>query len=480
MRLAAHPANMGNTRARAAARAVRLLGAALPLVSFAVVANAAPPVEKVALTNARIIPVVGQPLDKGTILIERGKIAAVGTDLPVPYDARVFDLKGKVVFPGMLDVHTPRGMDVGNEPRPVTPQLDAADALDPSQLFFEECLRLGVTGVHVIPGNNCTFGGLGRVVRPIGLTPAEMSLTDGAFLKIAITPRAGFDRMLQMATLRETFAELDDYLGKVAERRYEEKLKEDSPKDGPAKKADVGPAEEKKRGRELIRAEDIDDQHRNVLRLRGGVVRVLGEDGPTLFKPLGAFMYCGNAMDVGLALQFAKDNGFLDRTVLVLGGECHKATSELKKAARPVVLPGDLTFRELNPLTGDIRETFVPKKIYDAGLLWALVPGPDDSYAERMLTYQAAQCVRNGIPRDEALKAITLNPAKMLGLEKRLGSLEVGKDASLVVLSGDPLELSSVVEQVFIDGIPAYERSKDVRLQRLLSPGTSDSQEKPE
>ena len=432
------------------------------------------PPEKVAITGGKVIPVVGAPIDKGTILIERGQIVAVGADIEIPYDSRVFNVAGKVVFPGMIDVHTARGLDIQNEPRPVTPQLDAADALDPSQLFFEDCLRLGITTVHVIPSNNTVIGGLGRVVRPIGLSVAEMTVADGAFLKIAITPRAGFDRMLQMATLRETFAELDDYLAKVAEKRYEDKLKEDD------KKIDVGPAEARKRGRELIRAEDIDDQHRNVLRLRGGQIRVADQDGPTLFKPLGAYVYCGNAMDVGLAVKLAKDNTFFERMVLVLGGECFKASAELKQAARPVVLPQDLLYRETDPLTGDVRETFVPKKIYEAGLLFALVPGPDDSYAERMLTYQAARCVRSGIPRDEALKAITLNPAKMLRLEKQLGSIESGKDANLVIFSGDPLDFSSVVEQVFISGIPAYDRTKDARLQRLLSPGTSDSKEKPE
>jgi imidazolonepropionase-like amidohydrolase len=463
------------------------LGGCVALGAAAQTAAVAP--EHVALVGGHIIPVVGASIEKGTVLIEHGKISAVGEKVDVPYDARVFDVSGKYILPGMIDVHTARGLDIPNEPRPVTPQLDVADALDPSQLFFEDCLRLGITGVHVIPGNNTVMGGVGRVVRPIGLTVAEMTIAEGEFLKIAITPRVGFDRMVQMATLRETFLELDDYLAKLAEKRYEDKLKEED------KKIDVGPAEARKRGRELIRAEDVDDQHRNVLRLRGGRLPAeVGQSGTTttaqsthavgrdalLFKPLGAFVYCGDAMDVGLATQLAKDNGFFERLVLVLGGECHKAVGELKQAARPVVLPGELTYRETNPLTGEVRETFVPKEIFDAGLLFALVPGGDDSYAERMLTYQAAQCVRYGVPRDEALKAITLNPAKMLGLEKRLGSIEPGKDADLVIFSGDPLEFSSLVEQVFIDGIPAYERAKDVRLQRLLSPGTSDSTSKPE
>ena len=278
--------------------------------------------------------------------------------------------------------------------------------------------------------------------------------------------------MLQMAMLREAFLELDDYLAKLAEKRYEEKLKEDE------QEIEVGPAEARKRGRELIRAEDVDDQHRNLLRLRGGQVRVADEEGPTLFKPLGAFVHCNNAMDVAPAVRLAKDNGFFDRIVLVVGGECYKAVEELKQAARPIVLPPQLLYRETSPLTGEVRETFVPKKFFYAELEFALVPGPDDSYAERMLTYQAARCVRHGIPRDVALRAITLTPAKMLGLQDRLGSIEPGKDAHLVVFSGDPLDFDSVVETVFIDGIPAYEREKDVRLQRLLS--TDSEQPSPE
>ena len=261
----------------------------------------------------------------------------------------------------------------------------------------------------------------------------------------------------------ETFLELDDYLEKLAEQRYEEQLKEDK------QEIEVGPAEARKRGVELIRGEDLDDQHRNLLRLVGGQVRVGEQDGAVLFKPLGAFVYCGSAMDVAHAVRLAKDNGFFDRLVLVLGGECFKALGELKKAARPVVLPPELVHKETDPLTGEIRETFVPKKISEAGLLYAIVPGPDRSLAERMLNYQAARLVRHGVSRDEALRAITLNPAKVLGLDQRLGSIEPGKDAHLVVFSGDPLDFNSVVERVFIDGIPAYEREKDVRLKRLLS-----------
>lgn len=425
-----------------------------------------PPPERVALANARIIPIAGAPIAKGVVLLERGKIAAVGESVEVPYDARVYDCTGKVLMPGLVVAHTYRGMDVANEPRPVTPQLDAADAIDPSQLFFEDCLRLGHTVVHVIPGNNTVIGGLGRVVRPIGLTVAEMTIQDGQFLKVSTSGR--FERMQHMAQLREAFMELADYIPKLAESRYEEKQKEDE------KDVDVAPAEARKRGLELIRAEDVDAKYFNLLRLTGGVPRHEKAEGPKLAGALGAFVYAGAAMDVAAAVQVAKDNGFMDRAVLVLGGEAYKAVDALKQAALPVVLPPDLIYRETDPLTGAVRETFVARPIHDAGLKFALSPAADDSFAERMLVHQAARCVREGVPRDVALRAITLTPAEMLGLGGRLGSLEAGKDAHVVVFSGDPLDFDSVVEKVFIEGVLAYEREKDSRIQRLLSEGLDD------
>lgn len=436
-------------------------GAPLLACLLSAAALAAPPPERVALTNCRIIPVVGEPIDHGAILMDHGKLSAVAKEADVPYDARVFDLAGKTVMPGLIICHTARGLDIPNENRPIVPQLDAADALDPSQLFFEDCLRNGVTCVHVIPGNNTIIGGLGRIVRPIGMTVAEMTIAPGDFLKLSVSPRFDTDRMFQLASLREAFAELDDYMARLAEQRYEEKKKDEG------RSVDVGPAEARKRGRELIAAENVDDQHRNLLRLRGGHVRVGGEEGAQLFNPLGAFVYCANAMDIAPALQVAKEYGFADRLVLVLGGEAYKAIGELKTAARPVVLPPDLLYRETDPLTGKVREVFLPKRFSDAELLWALSPGADDSLSERLLTYQAARCVRGGVPRGDALRAITLNPAKILGLDQRLGSLEVGKDASLIVLSGDPLDYNTVVEKVFIEGLLVYEREKDVRLKRL-------------
>ncbi len=407
----------------------------------------APPA-KVALEGGRIIPVVGDDISKGTVLIEHGKITAVGKHVEVPYDAMVVDVSGKVIFPGMIDTHSARGMDIRNENLPVTPFLDVYDALDPSRLYFEDALRDGITSIHAIVANNCVIGSLSRVIHPIGLTPDEMTLQAPVALKLSVAPKRRSDRMVQMATLRETFLELADYLENLAETKYEESLEKED------KKIDVGPEEARKRGKPLIKFEDYDDAHRNLIKLTRG--------------ELGAFIYCGIAGDVGRAVKLAKDNGFFGRSTLVLGDACFKAVSEIKEAGRPVVLDPDLLYRERDPITGDIKETFIPKVFADAGVAFSLLPYPNNSLAERYLNYQAARCVRNGVDRKTALESITINPAKALGVGDRIGSIEVGKVANLVVFSGDPLDFESWVDMVYINGIRAYERKDDVRLKQLF------------
>ena len=427
------------------------------LIAGASVAVAAPPA-KLALRGARIIPVAGDDIEKGTLLIENGKITAIGANVEIPYDAMEVDVTGKVLFPGLVNAHDARGLDVPNENLPVTPFLDVYDAIDPSRGFFEDALRDGVTSIHVVVANNCVIGGISRVVHPIGLTPDEMTQAADVALKLSVAPKRGSDRMEQMATLRETFAELDDYLEKLAEEKYEESIKKED------KKIDVGPEEARKRGKPLIKPEDYDDKHANLVKLTRG--------------QLGAFVYGERAGDVGRAIELAKSHGFFDRSTFVLGAECFKAVAELKSAGRPVVLDQQLLYRERDAVTGKITETFVPKVFADAGVMFALQPDPDNSLAERYLNYQAARCVRNGIPRKTALEAITINPAKMLGMGDRIGSLETGKVANVVVFSGDPLDFNSWVERVYINGIEAYDRTEDVRLKQLMGeepPEVSDA-----
>ncbi len=257
----------------------------IPLVSAATVLASGPPA-KLALQGARIIPVVGDELASGTILIEHGKITAVGEEVDIPYDAMVIDVSGKVLFPGMVDAHSARALDRFNENLPVTPFLDVYDALDPSKVYFEDALRDGVTSVHVIVGNNCVIGGLSRVVNPIGLSPDEMTVAAPVAMKLSVAPKRGFDRMVQMATLRETFLELADYLERLAEKKYEESLEEKG------ELLEVGPEEARRLGKDLIGPDDYDDKHRSLVKLTSG--------------KLLAFVYCETASDVARAITLAK------------------------------------------------------------------------------------------------------------------------------------------------------------------------------
>lgn len=409
---------------------------------------AASPPEKLALTGGHVIPVVGEEIENGTILIEHGVITAIGEDVELPYDAMEVDVTGKVLFPGMINPHTWRGLDVPNESIPVAPFLDVYDAIDPSRLFFEDSLRDGVTTVHVMQANNCVIGGVSRAVRPIGLSVDEMTVMPEIGLKLVTTPRRGTDRMEQMASLREAFRKLDERIGDLAEAKYEGELEKDN------RTIDVGPEEARERGRELLRDSDYDDDSLNLVRLRRG--------------DLAAWFYAGRATDVRPAIEVATDQNLLDHMIFVLGTESHRAVEELKAADRPVVLAPSLYHRERDPMTDKLKETFIPKKMYDAGLKFALQPNPSASLAERYLNYQAAVCVRNGVPRTTAFKAITLHPAEMIGMGDTLGSIEVGKTANIVVFSGDPLDFSSWVEKVYIDGILAYDRERDHRLEKLM------------
>jgi len=405
---------------------------------------------KIALKAGRIITVADEEIRNGVILIDGGKILEVGKDLEIPFDFWVIELEeGQVVFPGMIEPHTSRGLDRSNESLPVVPFLSVFDAIDPSNLVFEDALRDGITALNICQGNNTAIGGMARVVRPIGMTVGEMTLKAEAGLKISVYPMRGQDRLTQMAILREAFRELGEYTDNLAESKYEEECKEKK------EEIKVPPAVAREKGIALLEEEDFDFKHKNLKKLSQG--------------RLPAFVYCNEAMDVSRAVEIAGKNGFLKRTVFVLGNECWKAVDEIKAAGRPVILDSSMVHREEDPLTGEESSTFVPLVFYEAGVSFAVSTDPNDAYGKRFPWYQAARLVRNGIPRDAALRTITFTAASLLGMGNRLGAIMPGYDATLLVLSGDPLDNATWVESVFIEGELVYEREKDHRLKELLT-----------
>jgi hypothetical protein len=427
--------------------------------------------ERLAVKGGKVLPVAGPPIENGVVLIRNGKIEAVGKDLAIPADAKVIDATGKVVVPGFIEAHSSRGMDQQNESNPNVPFLSVVDSIDPSQDYFEECRRNGVTAVAVVPGNNTMFGGQAAVVKTAGTFVDEMVVKRSVGIKISLKPVGDRNRMGHLATLRR---ELDDARDGVTTAR-------------PPATAAAPP------GAASEVTEGVDDtqprpggrrgQGRGAPAAGGGPsdVRLVREALTKLLKgETLAFIYCELAMDVPQAVKLVTD--YKLKAVLVLGPDCHKAAKQVAASKLPVVLDPTLVFWEADPRTGEEKQVILPKVYREAGVpvtfqvsgfaAGSLFRSPNlpPTLGANYLWYQAATAVKYGTPADEALASITKRPAEAIGMGKLVGTLEPGKDADLVVLTGDPLKLDTWVDKTVIGGKVVYERDQDRKLKHLLKP----------
>lgn len=413
--------------------------------------------DRIIIKGARIIPVSGPEIENGSILIENGKIVDVGKEIDTPYDARIIDGTGKVVFPGFVDAHFNRGIDRANEAYPVTPFLTVADSLDGSSFEFEDALRDGVTTLNVIHGNAQPIAGRGMVVRPIGRIVENMAVVWDGPLKMSFIPRQFSSHVAQFAEMRRVFGELQDYLDRLQNKREDDEELQKQQKEEEAKKEgakkDVKKDEKPQTPKEVKEEEEIDRRKRTLADLIKGRVPV--------------FVAC-NAAEIPFALDFAKKHGFFDKMTLVLGSDAWKMADIVAASGRPVVLDAELVFRERDPITGKEVETAVAPIFAKKGVKFALQTART-SYSQKYLNTQAAASVRSGVEREAALKAITQWPAEILGLGDRIGSIEKGRDANILILSGDPLATATFVEKVVLEGQIVYERDKDERLKRLTN-----------
>ncbi|MCK6445701.1 MAG: amidohydrolase family protein [Planctomycetes bacterium] len=429
------------------------------VLAFAVTAAVALAQDRIAIKAGRIITQSGPEIQNGVIVIENGRITAIGADVKVPWDVTVIDGSKMTAMPGFVEAHSFRGMDRPNENVDVAPFLSVRDSIDPIAFYFEECLRYGITTINIQQGNNCVVGGQGLVVKPFGLTIEEMLVRPDAGLKLSATPKFGFSSATQAQALRNAFGELRRHLeqlvadakdGKDRARRealfqgrdLEGEKGKGKPMAGSAWKVD---------GLELVARGEVDQKQEPLLDLVEG--------------KLNAYFYCGRAMDVRTALEVARENGFLARTTLVVDGSCWKAAAQIAEAGVPIILGAPLVVIERDPITGKESEVFAPAKFQEKGVRIAF---SSSNSTTESLWFQAATAVANGWPREKALEAVTKNPAEFLGLGKRVGSLEVGKDGNVVLCSGDPLSITSTVQYVVIEGKQVYDRSKDIRVKSLV------------
>ncbi|MCZ6688689.1 MAG: amidohydrolase family protein [Planctomycetota bacterium] len=402
----------------------------LPLLAGVLVALASAPVlsdEVVAIKAGRIIPIAGDEIRGGVIVIKDGRIEAIGKDVEIPWDARVIDAADRVVMPGLVEPHTSRGLDRPNERVPNVPFVSVFDSIDPRSSYFEDAVKDGVTTILITPGNDTLIGGQTMILKPWGSTVEEMAVKSDVGLKISLRPTGGRSRMSHIGELRKV---LRDMKTELAETRKQEAEKKE---------------EDRKTARDLV----------------GDKKRALAD---LLEGRFPAFVYCQTASDVIRAVALAKEFGI--RIIPVLGSDGYKAAEVLAKAKLPAIVDPRLIHWERDQETGEEIPHANPTVLRDAGINFAL-QSTSSTLGTRFLWFQAAKAVRHGLTREEALRAITLAPAQIIGIADRVGSLEKGKDANLLILTGDPLDIRTWVDTVMIEGEVVYERSKDKTLEKL-------------
>ena len=430
---------------------------------FASFASAQKPI---AIRGGKIITMSGDPIENGTIIIRDGRIAEIGKDLKVPVEAQIIDATGQVVMPGFVEAHSSSGMSQANETNQTVPYLSVIDSIDPMNSYFRNARRNGVTSVAITPGNSTLIGGQAAVIKTGGDFVDEMILKPVAGIKISLRPVSG-GRMSHLAKLRKALNEAKKKLDDKNKPKDDKNEKSDVKKDADKAKAETKKDDDKKT--ETSKPAEKKEEPKVESELDKAMFALLEGKIP-------AIIYCEKAMDVGQAMRLIKEYK-LDAK-LVLGRECHKAAKQVAKMNLPVVLDSTLVFWEEDPRTQEEEKIVLPEifRKHNVKFVFQVGGSSSQTLGSNFLWYQAATAVKYGMPVQDALEALTILPAKFHGIEKFVGTIEKGKDADIVILSGEPLKVGTWVEKTIVGGDVVYEKEKDEQLERLLTGKEADSE----
>ncbi|HKD60340.1 MAG TPA: amidohydrolase family protein [Terracidiphilus sp.] len=426
----------------AAAQASVFAQAALPVPNGASLA----PAKTIAIVGGKLLTVTHGVIENGVVIMSGGKITAVGpaSSTEVPADAEVFDAKGMTVYPGLFDAETHLGLtevasdqnsnDLAETSDEISPQMHVADA------FHAETVRIpverlnGITNAIVAPASQDSVVGQDAAIQLSGRDRDEMLLQRDIALAMnfegSVRRRANFEgpskfpttRMGLASQIRQAFLDAEAY---EAERAA-------------AAKPDHKGAPPK-----------------HDLKLEALLPYLHGE------KPvvLGAY----ESYEVEVAMGIAKE--FHLKVILNHVTHAQDILDEIASYHVPVIVGSIYDFPRSNERYDAVFS--LPSELQKRGVKIALAGG--DMGGSRNLPYAAGYAVAYGLPYDEALKAITLNPAEMFGLGDKLGSLDIGKTANVVVANGDPLDVRTSVKQVFVDGkaVPMVSRQTELRDQYM-------------
>jgi imidazolonepropionase-like amidohydrolase len=393
---------------------------------------AVPAGETVAIVNARVMPVSGPVIERGTVLMRGGTIAAVGADVQVPPGARVIDGAGRTVTPGLMDSANEIGIveiplsaegtaDQATTDSRVSAAFDVVDSFNPNSTVIPVVRAEGITRALVTPSSTGNvLAGQGAVM-DLGGAHAPASVTRAPAVMIALVGEAGAavaggSRATAILRLREILQDARDYGVNQAAYNSARRREYARPR------------------LDLAALQPV---------LRGEV-------------PLG--VRANRASDLLAAIRLADE--FKLRVVLIGASEGWMVAGELARRKVPVVVKALANLPTFDSLGATLEN---PGRLSAAGVTVAL--GVFETHRTGTLRQEAGTAVAYGMDREAALRAVTLAPAQIWGVADRYGSLEPGKDADVVVWSGDPFELSTRAEHVFIKG---REAPKDTRQQQLF------------
>ncbi len=379
-----------------------------------------------AIVNAHVVPVEGDPFD-GSLLVSAGRITTLGPSVDIPSGATVVDAGGSWLLPGFVDAHTHLGVheegegwagsDSNELTDPVTASVRALDAINPYDMGFDDALSGGVTTVNINPGSGNPIGGLTVAVHTHGRVVDEMIVRSPSGLKSALgenPKRVYHDKKQSPSTrlgiasvIRNAFVDAQNYLDRLDH----------------AEPGKAAPSRDLK------------------LEALGRVLR----------REIPWRQHSHRADDIVTALRIAEEFGY--ELVIDHGTEAHLIADLLAEKGIPVLIGPLFTSRSKVELRN--RSLATPGRLAAAGVEISIITD-HPVVPIHFLVHQATLAVKEGLDRTTALRSITIHPARVMGVADRIGSLAVGKDADLVLWSGDPLDVMERALNVYIGGRRVY------------------------
>ncbi len=387
----------------------------------------------IAIINAEVLPMEGMPLRNGFVWIQNGKIAALGEMKDFPARAAevpTWDAAGGYVLPGLVDAHSHIGLyedglgfegaDGNEDTDPVTPHMRALDGINPMERAFREAWEAGVTSVVVSPGSANPIGGQLVAMKTYGRRVDDMVLCQPVAMKMALgeNPKTTYhDKDASPVTRMATAAIIREHLEKATEY-MEKKLDEEA--DPP----------------------EFDAKLEAML--------------PVVKREIPVHFHAHRADDMFTALRIAKE--FQLKAVLVHGTEGYLVADLWAQESVPIISGPLMTDRSKPELVHQTERA--PAILTKAGILTAISNDHPET-PEKYLLQTAMVAVKAGMAEEEALRAITINGARIAGIADRVGSLCVGKDGDVVIYSGHPFDYKSSVQAVFCEGCCIYRRNEE-------------------